>query len=114
MRCLGIAIALSLVSCTSGPVSDLPAIRDIRSATAEWALINREAGGGKLTKAYVRGMRAAARKEIEDAAAALHPSTSPAARHAAALLALPDDAPVAVLRRHAAALKHIEIALELS
>ena len=108
------AMLLGLVllgACSRGAQKDLPAIREIRSAAAEWALVNREAARGRLTVPYVAGMRDAARKQIAEQARSLA-RDSPAAGAAAALQALPDDAAPERIAQQAAALKRIEAILE--
>lgn len=79
----------------------------MRSAAAEWALVNREAHRGRLTSAYVEGMRAAARRQIASEAHALRDNAA-AAREAAALQALPADAASEQIARYAATLERIE------
>ena len=103
LACLG--------GCSSGRQADLPAIKEMRSAAAEWALVNREAARGRLTAPYAAGMRWAAREEIATQARALTPD-SPAAPVAAALLALPGDAAPDPIARQVARLKQIEASLE--
>jgi hypothetical protein len=100
-----------LAACSSGAQADLPAIRGMRSAAAEWALVNREAARGRLAAAYADGMRQAAREEIATQAGTLA-AGSPAAPAAAALRALPPDAAPERIARQAAVLAHIEAALE--
>ena len=100
-----------LGGCSSGPKSDLPAIKEIRSAAAEWALVNREAARGRLTAPYAEGMRKAAREEIATQARALA-AGSPAAPVAEALLALPADVAPDPIARQVTRLKQIEAALE--
>jgi len=100
-----------LAACSSGPRTDLPAIRGMRSAAAEWALVNREAARGRLTPAYTAGMRKAMREEIAKQARTLAPE-SPEAAAVAALQALPPSAAPGLIMRQAAALKRIEAALE--
>ena len=82
----------------------------MRSAAAEWMLVNREAQRGRLTVAYTQGMRAAARKEIAAEVRALRHNV-PAAREGAALQALPVDAPPERIAQHVAVLERIEKAL---
>jgi hypothetical protein len=101
-------------ACSSGRQADLPALKGIRSAAAEWALVNGEAQRGRLTPAYANGMREAAREEIAKQARALTQTNSPAAHHAAALQALPRDAPPGLIAPHVKALQQIETALESS
>ena len=102
---------LLLGACSSGGSADLPAIKGIRSAAAEWALVNREDVRGRLTPAYTKGMRQAAREQISKQARTLTKG-SPAAVTAAALLALPADAAPEQIAGRAARLKQIEAALE--
>jgi len=107
------AIILALVllgACSRGGEADLPAIVAMRSAAAEWALVNREALRGRLTASYAAGMRAAAREAIATEARGLRDNAA-AAREGAALQALPGDAAPEQIARHAAALERIEKAL---
>ena len=62
---------------STDPAADLPAIKQMHSAAAEWALVNRQAALGRLSSAYAEGMRAAAREQIATAAAALTVPASP-------------------------------------
>jgi hypothetical protein len=106
-------VALPLAGC-SGSANELPAVKQVRSAAAEWAIINREAARGRLTTGYTTGMRNAAREEIQNAAKQLSASPNPASGHAAALLALPDNATPDQLDDHIRALKQVETRLEAS
>jgi len=100
-----------LAGCSSG-TEQLVAIKQLRSATAEWALVNREAVRRHLLPAYVNGMRRAARDQIRTAASSLRDPHSEAAHESAMLQVLADDAESTLLARHAAALKKIEDQLE--
>ena len=100
-----------LTACSSGS-EQLIAVKQLRSAAAEWALVNREAVRQHLPAAYVEGMRSAARRQIDEAAHSLGNPDTEAFRQAAALQALPADADSDLLSRHAAALKAIEQQLE--
>jgi hypothetical protein len=111
MKAAILLILTCLGACSSGGQADLPAIKEIRSAAAEWALVNREAARERLTAPYAVGMRKLARKEISTQARALGPG-SPAAPVAAALLALPADTAPDPIARQVARLKQIEAALE--
>jgi len=102
---------LLLGACSSGGPADLPAVRGMRSAAAEWALVNREAARGRLTVVYANGMRRAAREQIAEQARSLTKG-SPTAAVAAALEALPDDAAPEQLARQVARLRQIEARLE--
>ena len=101
-------------ACASGQQADLTAIKGIRSAAAEWALVNQEAERGRLTPAYANGMREAAREEIVKEARTLIERNSPTAHHAAVLLALPSDAMPGLIAPHVKALEQIETAIESS
>src|SRR4051812_19372083 len=107
---LALVLALALGACARSNEADLPAIVGLRSAAAEWALVNREARRGRLTSAYVGGMRDAARKAIASDARGLR-SDRRAAQAAAALLALPADAPPERIERQVALLLAQEQAL---
>src|SRR5690349_7241714 len=104
--------AFLLAACSKGSQADLEYIKQARSAAAEWALVNEQAGRGKLTEAYVRSMHQWLRDEIETASKGL---TQPEARYAVeihALLSEPDDVSPTELRAHVAKLKKIEDGLE--
>ena len=110
-------LSLGLAACSSeppAPADDLPAIKQLRSAAAEWALVNREAARGRLTRAYADGMRDAAREEIASGRSALKSPSTPAPAEAAALLALPERADPSAIASHAARLKALEDRLEPS
>jgi hypothetical protein len=104
-----ISLAL-LAACSSAQQSNLTAVKGVRSAAAEWALVNRESARGRLISSYVAGMRKASREKIAKQASEL--TDHSAALHAAALQALPADAPADLIAVHVHALKQIETALE--
>ena len=106
------ALLLLLAGCARGPAADLQYIKQARSAAAEWALVNERAARGQLTAHYADGMRAAAREELDSAAAALSVPSAPYAAEIAALRGEPDDAPAARLRAHAGRLKQFESGIE--
>ena len=116
LRCSGVQRfllpCLCLLSACSPGSAQLAAIKQLRSATAEWALVNREAVQRNLPAAYVDGMRSTARRQIGEAARSLGNGNEEAARRAAVLQALPPDADAGLLARHAASLKAIEQQLE--
>jgi hypothetical protein len=105
-------LLLLLAGCSKGPEADLQYIKQARSASAEWALINEQASQGKLTAAYVGSMHQWLRDEIRTSAAALTQPDSRYAEEIAALLAEPDDAAPEELRAHSEKLKQIEDNLE--
>lgn len=103
---------LALAACSKGPQADLQYIKQARSAGAEWALVNEQAGAGKLTPTYVGSMHEWLRQQIQSASSAL---TQPDSRYAIeirALLVQPDDAAPEKLRAHSEKLKQIEDSLE--
>jgi hypothetical protein len=103
---------LLLAGCSNGAAADLQPVRQARSVAAEWALVNDRAARGRLSAAYTAGMRAAARDQIDSAAAALRMPRAPYAVEIEALRAEPDDAPSDRLRAHARRLKQFEAGLE--
>jgi hypothetical protein len=107
-----ILLILSLLTACSTGGEQLATVKQLRSATAEWALVNAQAARQHLPAAYVDGMRQAARDQIKKAAQSLDDPHSEAARRAAALQALAPDASFDLLSREAAALKAIEDQLE--
>jgi hypothetical protein len=110
-------IALSLLlhsACSSGRSADLSAIKGIRSAAAEWALVNRETQRNRLLPAYADGMRKLVRENIARESRALVAKNSKAAQHAAALQALPSEAAPKLISAHVDALRQVEATLEAS
>jgi hypothetical protein len=105
-------LALLLASCSKGPQADLPSISEARSLGAEWALVNEEAGEGRLTANYVKTMRDQLRQQLETTASSLSNHDNPYGEEMRALLKEPDDAAPEELRAHARALKQIEDDLE--
>jgi hypothetical protein len=103
---------LLIAACSKGPQADLPSIGEARSLGAEWALVNEQAASGRLTPTYTKTMRKELREQLQTTAKSLTEPDSRYGREIQALLAQPDDAPPAVLRAHAAALKQIEDGLE--
>ena len=104
--------ALLLGGCSKGVEADLQYIKQVRSASAEWALTNEQAAEGKLTATYVASMHKWLREEIESSVKALSQPDSSYGIEMRAILKLSDDAPPANLRAHSAKLKHIEDSLE--
>ena len=90
----------------------MPYVKQARSATAEWALVNEQASKGNLTDDYVATMRSAACDELTTAQSSLSDPTSTQAAIVKAVLAMPDDAAPAQLRSQVEALKQIEDGLE--
>ena len=103
---------LLLAACSKGPQADLQYIGEARSAAAEWAMVNEQAGRGRLTHTYVESMRRALRQQIETARSALTVADSPYAEEMAALVAEPAAASPDELRSHVDRLKQIEDSLE--
>ena len=103
---------LLVASCSKGPEADLQHIKQARSAAAEWALVNEQAGEGKLTRTYVASMHRWLRNEIRSASAALTEPNSTYGAEIGALLRQADDALPQDLRSHSDKLKQIEDQLE--
>jgi hypothetical protein len=103
---------LLIAACSKGPQADLRSIGEARSLGAEWALVNEQAASGQLTSTYARTMRTELREQLQTTAKSLTEPDSRYGREMQALLAQPAEAPPAVLRAHAAALKRIEDGLE--
>jgi hypothetical protein len=112
MRRTPLVLLLALASCSRGPEADLQHISDAWSIAAEWALVNEQAGQGKLTATYVDSMHQWLRQQLEADANALTQPNSAYAAEIQALLKQPDDASAEALRRHADKLKQIEDGLE--
>ena len=112
MRPKSLLLLLLLTGCSRGPEADLQYVKQARTASAEWALVNKLARQDRLTNVYTGSMRKWLREEIQSASSAL---TQPDSRHALemhALLDQPDDAAPKELRAHSERLKQIEDQLE--
>ena len=105
-------LLLLLAGCSKGPQADLQYIKQARSAGAEWALVNEQAGSGRLTSVYVASMHQWLRDELRTASASLTQPESPYGIEIQVLLRQPDDAPPEELRAHSGRLKLIEDSLE--
>lgn len=106
-------IALLLLSgCSKGPESDLQYIKKARSAAAEWALVNEQAGQGQVTATYAASMRQWLRKDIKTADSSLTERDSNYAAEIAGLLRQRPDVAPAVLRAASDRLKKTEDELE--
>jgi len=112
-RRLLLLLMTGLISaCSKGPEADLQYIKQARSASAEWALVNEQAAQGRLTATYVSSMHRWLRQEIESSSSALTEPASPYAQEIEALLREPEDASPDELRAHSDRLKRIEDSLE--
>src|SRR4051812_18046567 len=100
MKLALVPMIAAVAACSSGPSADLPVVKNIRSTAAEWALVNRQAGEGRLTNPYVAGARELAQKNIKEQASTLSNPASAAAREAAELLDLPPHAPPDAISAH--------------
>ena len=105
-------LAFLLAGCSKGPEADLQYISEARSLGAEWALVNEQAGEGKLTAAYVSSMHEWLRQQLQTSSTSLTEPNSAYGAEIQALLRLPDNAPPEQFRAHAARLKQIEGQLE--
>jgi Tfp pilus assembly protein PilP len=112
MRRLLLLSLLLVAGCSKGPQADLQYISTARSLAAEWALVNQMAAQGKLTDAYVSGMRTSLQQQARVAATALTQPNSSYGRQMQALATEPGDAAPAQLRARSDALKHTEDSLE--
>jgi len=106
-------LVLILCGCSQGGAeADLQYIKQARSIAAEWALVNEQAGQGKLTPTYVASMHKWLRDQLQTSSQSLSVPDSPYCKEIQALLRTSDDAPPDQLRGHSEALKHIEDSLE--
>jgi Tfp pilus assembly protein PilP len=112
LRKLPLLPMLLLSACASGAEADLQYIKEARSTAAEWALVNEQAGQGKLTAVYVSSMHEALREQLQASASALSEPQSGYGREIRALLNEPEDATPRRLRAHSDRLKRIEDELE--
>ena len=112
MRRTLLFLILTLGCCSKGPEADLQYISQARSLIAEWALINEQAEGAKLSATYVRAMRGDLREHLQTTAKALTQPNSRYADEIHAALAERCDASPQQLRAHADQLKRIESSLE--
>lgn len=111
-RKLMLMMLVALAACSKGPEADLQSIGEARSAAAEWALVNEQAGRGHLTGPYVASMHERLRDDLSTSLSSLTQPNSPYGQEIQALLAQPDDAGAQQLRAHARKLKQIEDSLE--
>jgi hypothetical protein len=112
LRELVLIFVLTATACSKGPEADLQYIGQARSLAAEWALVNEQAGQGRLTDTYVKSMHQWLRKELRISATSLTQPDSAYGKEIGELLKLPDDAPPDVLRARSDSLKRIEDNLE--
>jgi hypothetical protein len=105
-------LAILVAACSKGPDADLQYIKQARSAAAEWALVNEQAGKGALTGTYVSSMHKWLRDQLQTALTSLTQPDSSYGREMQALLQQPDGASPHELRAHADKLKQIEDGLE--
>jgi Tfp pilus assembly protein PilP len=112
MRRMLLLSLLLVAGCSKGPQADLQYVSTARSLAAEWALVNQMAAQGKLTDAYVRGMRKSLQQQAQVAAVALTQPDSYYGRQMQALAAEQGDAAPARLRARSDALKQTEDSLE--
>jgi hypothetical protein len=104
--------ALLLAGCSKGPQADLPYISEARSLAAEWALVNEQAAGNRLTANYTDTLRESFREQLQKTSKSLTQPDSGYGQEIRTLLVEPADAPPEELRAHAARLKQIEDSLE--
>lgn len=112
MRRWSLLLFILLTACGQGPQADLQYIKQARSISAEWALVNEQANRGRLTLTYVQSMRGWLHDGLETASGSLSQPHSRYGAEIRALLAEPPDAAPAELRRYAEALKQIEAEFE--
>lgn len=107
------ALAMLLLCAGCGPAGseDLLAIKSARSIVAEWALINREAAAGRLSRLYADGMRREALAQLAAEARAANPN-GPVAQAIGRVSRLPADASPELLDAAAQNLSAIEDQLE--
>jgi hypothetical protein len=103
---------LLLAGCSKGLDADLQYIKQARSLGAEWALVNEQAGAGKLGSTYVLSMHQWLRDNLKTTASSLTDRDTRYAAEIAALMAEPDNAAPDELRAHSDRLKQIEDSLE--
>ena len=109
---IAIAFVLILAGCSKAPESDLQYIKQARSLASEWALVNEQSSGGKLTPTYVRSMHRWVHDGLETASSSLSEPNSRYGAEIRVLLAEPEDASPEALREHSQVLKQIEDGLE--
>jgi hypothetical protein len=105
-------LALLLAGCSKGPEADLQYIKQARSVSAEWALVNEQANKGALTATYVASMHQWLREQLQSSSTSLTQPDSRYGEEIQALLHQPDDAAPEELRAHSEKLKQIEDSLE--
>jgi hypothetical protein len=57
-------LPLLLAACASGEDAELAAMKDARSALAEWGIVERQAAAGQVTASYAEAMREKARETL--------------------------------------------------
>ena len=107
-----VLLAFLLAGCSKGPQADLQSISQARSAAAEWALVNEQAGRGRLNSTYVASMHYWLREELRTASQSLTQPDSRYGEQVRELLRQPDDAAPEALRARAEELKREEDSLE--
>jgi hypothetical protein len=105
-------LALLLAGCSKGPEADLQHIKQARSISAEWALVNEQANKGTVTATYVASMHQWLREQLQSSSTSLTQPDSRYGEEIQALLQQPDDAAPEELRAHSEKLKQIEDSLE--
>jgi hypothetical protein len=111
-RKLLLLVFVAVAACSTGPEADLQYIKQARSVSAEWALVNEQASQGKLTQAYVSSMHEWLREQIQSSSTSLTQPDSQYGHEIQALLHQPDAAASGELRAHSDKLKQIEDNLE--
>jgi Tfp pilus assembly protein PilP len=112
MRLGALVLFIVLAACSRGAEADLQYIKQARSVGAEWALVNEQAGQGKLTATYAASMHQWLRQQLQTASQSLTQPDSRYGQEIQALLDQPDDAAPEELRAHSDKLKQIEHSLE--
>ena len=108
VKYLAFTVLVPLVACGSPQQADSQSIKAIISTAAEWALVNREAERGRVTRVYATTMRQLARAQISTELKTLEQHRSPALPVAAGLAHLPADASPELIGRQVELLRRTE------
>src|SRR3954454_4852421 len=112
MRPRTLSVLLILAGCAKQPDADLQYIKQARSLTAQWALVNEQAQAGRLTTAYVNSMHQWLHDGLQTAYESVADPGAAYAIEVKVVLTQGADDPPAQFRAHADKLKQLETELE--
>jgi hypothetical protein len=109
---LALALAFAATACSSPASEDVLTVKTARSLVAEWALVNREAARGRVTKHYADKMRENARSQLTDLRKSAENPAAPGVAEIDRAILLPANADAQMLDTIVGRLSHIETQLE--